>query len=528
VSKPVQTALERRVLLRTATAKDATITLALLERAGLEGKACAEADELVRELQVGAGALLIAEDALADPGMGGLVTMLRQQPAWSDLPILVVASSGDASTAVLALMDAGANITIVERPLRIVALISAARSALRARSRQYELRALLEGLRLVDQRKTEFLATLAHELRNPLAPLRTALSILTMKEHSAESARPHYEMMGRQINHMVRLIDDLMEVSRITRGKIELKLEIVPLNRVIDEAIELSRPAIDAGRHRLQQTLPAESWFVRGDPVRLTQVFSNLLNNAAKYTPPGGSIEIIAGRHADQVHVHVRDNGVGVPADMLQPMFEMFVQVPDAARTAQGGLGIGLTLVKSLVELHGGSVHARSDGPGRGTDVTVELPLVKAAELPSDPIAYEALQGPLAETVLVVDDNRDAADSLSVLLRAFGARTAVAYSGGAALELMQSLHASIAIVDIGMPGMDGCELAQRLRADPRNADLLLVALTGWGQPGDRVRIKAAGFDHHFLKPLDSDSLISMLRAVRAAPSHAHPPHVRTH
>jgi CheY-like chemotaxis protein len=385
---------------------------------------------------------------------------------------------------------------------------------------------VLEGLRLADQRKTEFLATLAHELRNPLAPLRTALSILTMKEHSAETARPHYEMMGRQINHMVRLIDDLMEVSRITRGKIELKLGIVPLNRVIDEAIELSRPAIDAGKHRLQQTFPEERWFVRGDSVRLTQVFSNLLNNAAKYTPPGGTIEVIAGRHADRVRIHVRDNGVGVPADMLQPMFEMFVQVPDAARTAQGGLGIGLTLVKSLVELHGGSVQARSDGPGRGTDITVELPLVKPAELPSDPIAYEALQGPLAETVLVVDDNRDAADSLSVLLRAFGARTAVAYSGSAALELMKSLHASIAIVDIGMPGMDGCELAQRLRADPRNADLLLVALTGWGQPGDRLRIKSAGFDHHFLKPLDSDSLIGMLRAVRAAPSHA--PHARTH
>jgi signal transduction histidine kinase/CheY-like chemotaxis protein len=508
--------VEQRILLNTVTVRDATITGSLLERAGIRSYACRSVVELARELERGAGALLIAEETLTDPDIGGVVALLRRQPQWSDLPVLIIAGSGLVSNAVLEALDMPANITVIERPLRIVALISAVRSALRARSRQYELRAVLEGLREADRRKTEFIATLAHELRNPLAPLSTALAILTLKPHEPEQARPHYEMMRRQISHMVRLIDDLMEVSRITRGKIELKTETVPLERILREAAELSRPALQSGGHELHMAAPEAAFFVRGDAVRLTQVFSNLLNNAAKYTPRGGRIDVHVERAGERVHVRVCDNGVGIPPDMLAAIFEMFVQVSNTSRAGQGGLGIGLTLVKSLVELHGGTVRASSEGEGCGTEIVVDLPLAaideRAAELPRGGVRADQL----GEQIMIVDDNCDAADSLSALLTSYGARTLVAYSGVSALEMLAANEPSVAILDIGMPGLDGYELARCVRNDPRHSHILLIALTGWGQPEDRSRIAAAGFDHHFLKPLDPEALIKTICERRPA------------
>ncbi len=486
---------------------------AVLARAQIDTHSCANLCELVRELQVGAGAVMLAEEVLADPAAAALNEVLGSQAPWSDVPVLILARQGADSRVIAEAMDKLANVTVIERPMRVASLISTVRTALRARNRQYQLRDLLDGLREADQRKTEFLATLAHELRNPLAPMSTALTLLMRKPHEAAEALRYYELMGRQIDHMVRLVNDLMEVSRITRGKIELRMEAVALESVIKDAIELSRPLLEGSRHELTTELFAEPLVVRGDGVRLTQVFSNLLNNAAKYTAPGGKIRIALRKEGRQAVVEVWDNGTGIASEMLESIFEMFVQVSGTSKAAQGGLGIGLTLVKSLVELHGGSVEATSAGLGRGAMFCVRLPLTRiGADLPKPQgTAIQGWPASLPGTVLIVDDNRDAADALSDLLKSLGASTHVAYSGDAALRAVaEGVLPGLAILDIGMPGMDGCELAIKLRANPALKGLILVALTGWGQQGDKDRIAMAGFNHHLLKPLDLAALVSAL------------------
>ncbi|MGJ7603415.1 hybrid sensor histidine kinase/response regulator [Variovorax sp. LT1R20] len=501
-----------RVLLRTATSKDAVMATAVLERAGIATRVCATLHELVLEIGQGAGAVLVSEEMLSGNDAADLSDAVSMQPPWSDLPVLVLAKQGADSRAVAVAMEGMANVTVLERPIRVAALVSALRSALRARRRQYELRRILNDLNEADKRKTEFLATLAHELRNPMAPLSTALAILTRKTLTPEAALPYYQLMGRQIDHMVRLVNDLMEVSRITRGKIELQLGELMVDQVIRDAVELSRPLMDAGRHQLQVHAPDAPLAVEGDGVRLTQVFSNLLNNAAKYTPEGGRIDVFVERDGTDAVVRVRDNGAGLPPDMLASIFDMFVQVSGTARAAQGGLGIGLTLVKSLVELHGGTVSAKSDGLGQGSEFVVTLPLATAHDAGTEKSDAPSTEAAIARhSILVVDDNRDAAESLAALLGLLGARTAVAFSGVEALKAADSFRPSLAILDIGMPGMDGCELARRLRADPAHRGLTLVALTGWGQPDDRARIAQAGFDHHLLKPVDMEELSVALR-----------------
>ncbi|WGT64838.1 hybrid sensor histidine kinase/response regulator [Variovorax paradoxus] len=505
--------VEQRILLRTATSRDALMANAVLARAQIDTHSCANLGDLVRELQQGAGAVMLAEEVLADPAAAALNEVLASQAPWSDVPVLILARQGADSRVIAEAMDKLANVTVIERPMRVASLISTVRTALRARTRQYQLRDLLDGLREADQRKTEFLATLAHELRNPLAPMSTALTLLMRKPHEAAEALRYYELMGRQIEHMVRLVNDLMEVSRITRGKIELRMEAVALESVIKDAIELSRPLLEGAKHELSTELCDEPLVVRGDGVRLTQVFSNLLNNAAKYTAPGGRIRIVLRKESRHAVVEVWDNGTGIAPEMLKSIFEMFVQVSGTSKAAQGGLGIGLTLVKSLVELHGGSVEATSAGLGRGAMFCVRLPLTRIDAGMAKPQARAVAGWPssLPNTVLIVDDNRDAADALSDLLQSLGASTHVAYSGDAALSAVaDGVLPGLAILDIGMPGMDGCELAIKLRANPALKGLILVALTGWGQQGDKDRIAMAGFDHHLLKPLDLAALFSVL------------------
>jgi len=502
-----------RVLLLCATARDCRMTTDVLAQAGMRACACADIADAVREMADGAGALLVAEETLAAPGTVALSQALAAQPPWSDLPVLLLARPGATSRSIDHAMQMLANVTVIERPVRVAALVSAVRVALRARARQIDLRDLLQDLQQADRRKTEFLATLAHELRNPMAPLTTTLALLERTRPTPAVAQPHYAVMGRQLDHMGHLINDLMEISRVTRGKIALRPEVMALDAVIRDAVQLSRPILDARRQLLVTTGLATGLAVRGDGVRLAQVFANLLNNAAKYTPPGGRIEVTARAQAGMAHVTVQDDGNGIPRDMLASIFEMFVQVNDTARATQGGLGIGLTLVRSLVALHDGRVSARSDGPGRGSSFEVVLPLVAPALVRADTPRQpgQPLQG--LGRVLVVDDNRDAGDSLAALLGILGAETAVAYSGQQALELAARWQPAIAVLDIGMPGMDGHELAARLRADPAQAGLVLVALSGWksdeppGAAGPAVRL----FDHHLLKPPDLDQLVGVLR-----------------
>jgi signal transduction histidine kinase/ActR/RegA family two-component response regulator len=505
---------ELRVLLRAATAKDCELMISTLRRAGIESASCLDCNDILREIGHGAGVLVMAEELLQDPAFAKVLAALQAQPDWSDLPVIVLARTGADSPAIARIMEALGSLTVLERPMRVAAFVSAVRAALAGRKRQYVLRATLEGLREADQRKTEFLATLAHELRNPLAPMRTALSVLMNKQPDAQTSRKFFEMMDRQVQHMVRLIDDLLEVSRITRGKIALQIQPVDLIEVLRDAADVSRPLAEAAGQQLVLRLPAGRIDVAADKVRLVQVFANLMNNASRYSPAGTQIEIAVARNGADAEVVVRDQGIGIPSDMLGEVFELFVQVGDAARAAQGGLGIGLTLVRKLVELHGGSVDAQSAGSGKGSVFTVRLPTCDREEAVV-PAAHATLDL-LGQKVLIVDDNGDAADSLALLVAMFGATVKVAYGGADALRLVEELRPDIGILDLGMPGMDGYELARTLRGSPETAGMFLVALTGWGQDSDRVKVSAAGFDRHLLKPVDIQDLAAALAQAHPA------------
>ncbi|HEX7383984.1 MAG TPA: ATP-binding protein [Burkholderiaceae bacterium] len=374
----------------------------------------------------------------------------------------------------------------------------------------HELRLAQQALAEADHRKDEFLATLAHELRNPLAPLRNAVHILRRAgDDRALAARVH-EMIERQVEHMVRLVDDLMEVSRISSGKIELRRARTDLASVLKSAVEASRPLIERARHTLTLDLPEWPLALDADPVRLAQVFANLLNNAAKFTDEGGRIELVARRDGADVRVSVRDSGVGIAPEMLPQVFEMFAQGRRHGARSQEGLGIGLGLARRLVAMHGGHIEARSEGLGCGSEFVVRLPLAVGTPEPARPVAVVAAGPAARRRVLVVDDNHDAADSLGVLLGYLGAEACVVHDGPAALEALARLRPSLVLLDLGMPGMDGHEVAARMRADPAWDAVRLIALTGWGQEADRERTRREGFDGHLVKPVDVPALQELL------------------
>jgi signal transduction histidine kinase/CheY-like chemotaxis protein len=388
-------------------------------------------------------------------------------------------------------------------------------AALRASEERY--RDLAEELQQAGRRKDDFLAVLAHELRNPLAPLRNALSIMRLRHYDAGAVGQASTMMERQVQHLVRLIDDLLDVSRIARGKLELRKERVDLAKVVQCALDISRPHIEAARHELIVVLPPQPLIVDADPARLAQVVANLLNNASKYTEPGGRIELTVAASGALAVVRVRDTGLGIPAEMLPRIFDPFVQVPSALERAQGGLGIGLALVKSLVEMHGGRVEVHSAGHRQGSEFILHLPLVPGIS-PSQPSKQCAPEEKATELpalrLLVVDDNQEAASSLSTLLQLVGYEVRVAYDGPEALELARTFQPQVVLQDLQMPGMSGYEVARILRVQFATQKVLLVALTGYGGDEDRRRCLEAGFDHHLVKPVDPCLLQAMLASCR--------------
>jgi two-component system CheB/CheR fusion protein len=369
-----------------------------------------------------------------------------------------------------------------------------------------------EALREADRRKDEFLAILAHELRNPLAPIRNAVQILRMKETADPDLRWAHDIIDRQTRQLTRLVDDLLDVSRITQGKIELRRERIELAALLERAVETSRPALEAAGHQLAVIFPEEPLAVMADLARMEQVLSNLLNNAAKYTPPGGNIHLSAGREGEEAVIRVGDDGIGIPPEMLSSIFEMFAQVDTSLERMQGGLGIGLTIARRLVEMHGGTIAAVSPGLGEGSELTVRLPLAPRAEAAPDPRAAEAAPA-AALRILVVDDNEDSAESLAMLLQLTGHEVRTAHSGPEALAAAEEHRPDLVFLDIGMPGMNGFEVASRLRQQPETRNVLLVAMTGWGQEEDRRRSKEAGFDQHLVKPLDPRDLEELLARV---------------
>jgi PAS domain S-box-containing protein len=361
-----------------------------------------------------------------------------------------------------------------------------------------------------DRRKDEFLATLAHELRNPLAPIRNALEILAAPGRDGEAEGRARRMIERQVQHLVRLVDDLLDVSRVMRGRIELQKQPLELATVVALALETAQPALQAMGHHLEVELPAEPLHLDADPVRLTQVIANLLTNAAKYTPRGGHVSLRAAGVDGQAVVTVRDDGIGIEPHLLERIFDLFVQGDTSVARSQGGLGIGLTLVRSLVEMHGGSVQAHSDGPGRGSEMVVRLPLAprRTPERPASDVVSPPQ--PPRRRILVVDDNVDAAESLGMLLALGGHTVRVAHDGAAALRAAGDELPEVVLLDVGMPGMDGYEVARQLRRLPGGDGVLIAALTGWGQDEDRRRTAEAGFDVHLVKPVEPDALRRLL------------------
>jgi signal transduction histidine kinase/ActR/RegA family two-component response regulator len=509
---------EERVLVFAPTGRDAVLACQLLSSMAVPNLACADSAELFREIENGAGAVILADEALHPGVTGGLLEALRNQPTWSDLPLIVFTRGGESSERVIESLVAG-NATVLERPVRLSTLISAVKSALRARRRQYEVRDLLRRQAEADRRKDEFLAMLGHELRNPLAAIRNALWVLDEIGAKDERVVRQREVILRQTRHLVCMVDDLLDVSRVTLGKIILKRRAVDLQEMGERCLSELGLAALARSNGLELEVRTEPVIVRGDPVRLEQVLCNLLQNAVKYTPRGGRLSFTVEAAGAEAVVRIRDTGIGISAEALQTIFEPFAQIESSRQRSEGGLGLGLPLVRSLVELHGGRVEAASGGPGQGSEFTIRLPLAAEEAAPAafhrpPPARNRPSESAAGLHVLVVEDNRDGRESLRDLLEIWGYGVTLAESGPEGIEKAFSVRPDVALIDIGLPGLDGNEVARRIRSILGGEAISLIAMTGYGQPEDRRRALQAGFDYYLVKPVDPAVLSQLLDEVR--------------
>ncbi len=500
---------EHRLLVLAPTGRDAAVACRLLEAAGVSAVACRDVDELCERYREGAAGMLLADEALTRRALGVLAALLVEQESWSDLPIVVFAATGG-DQATLAARHAGlmvplGNVTLLDRPIRPVALVSAARAALRARTRQYAAREVLgEQARAVAHRD-QFLAMLGHELRNPLGAIQLAVE---MVERQGEAGR-WTPLLRRQSQHLARLVDDLLDVARVTTGKITLSRTRLDLRGLVSRSLQAMQDSIKERGLAVTVALPDAPVPVNVDPVRIEQVLANLVTNAIKYTGHDGRIRIELNCRGGMAELAVHDTGAGIAADMLGRIFELFAQVDSTLDRAKGGMGIGLTLVRRLVELHGGSVEARSPGPGQGSTFLVQLPLVSG--LPArEVVPTEPGERPrFGYRIVIVEDHPDSRALLQGILEHAGYQVVSAADGPTAVDVATREHPQVMVVDIGLPGLDGYGVARAVRA-ALGAQVFLVALTGYGQPEDRLRALEAGFDVHLTKPVDARALLGLL------------------
>jgi signal transduction histidine kinase len=498
--------MDRPVFALAPSGKDARLIDSALSRCGFAIQTCRNVADAIDRADDGIGALLVAEEALVDGGDMQLQRFIARQPSWSDLPVLLLTTGGHVSELAARAIDTLGNVTVIERPTQIATLASAVRTALRTRERQYEMRE-------ADARKDMFLATLAHELRNPLAPLSNALHVIQAADHLDTQHQWAAGVMQRQISQLARLVDDLMDVARITRGKITLRKERVDVREIIRAGVETALPAIQAMNHELTLDMPSRPVWAQADATRLAQCVSNLLCNAAKYTGQNGRIDVSVSCHEQEIHINVRDNGIGFRQQDARRLFEVFAQVEEAAHRAQGGLGLGLSIVKALIEMHGGSVHAHSEGEGRGATFSLHLPGVSDS-LPDHTMTHSRAHhsSDIGATcrIMVVDDNRDSADSMAEMLQIMGHDVRTAYDGKSGMALLDDWTPHVALLDIGLPDMSGHELAGLVRGRLQQYCPVLIAITGWGQAIDLVKSRDAGFDHHLTKPAEIDKLLNLI------------------
>ena len=503
--------MERRVVICAPTGQDALLAVQVFEQSGIASAVSLHTEELVQHLHHGAGCVVLLEEALAGDAMTTVADYIAAQPTWSDIPVLLMTRKGADSEVVQRAMSELGNVTLMERPVRTSALLSATRSALRARQRQYQVRD-------ADQRKDEFLATLAHELRNPLAPIQTSMGILKHLHPNSEPLKQLRKVVDRQVRHLTRLVDDLLDVARITSGKVVLRKAPVTLASVLNHAVEISSSMLEVKHHTLAVEAPQEGWTLDADRARLVQTVANLLVNAAKFTPPQGLITLRASVQGNQLRICVQDNGIGMEAASLSRIFELFAQTPVPGE-APTGLGIGLSLARQFAQMHGGVLQATSDGLGCGSEFVLTLPVVVGRALPPDvekdfqlTSSFVGLDTIAARKILVVDDNVDAANTLHDLLDMDGFDVTTAYDGVAAVAAAATIQPEVVVMDIGMPGMNGYDAARLIRQQPGGPRIMLIALTGWGQANDKKRASLAGFDHHLVKPVDYDLLMRCLKS----------------
>lgn len=491
------------VLLVTPNPTDSRLAANFLAEEGVEQRVVGSLAEVLPQLGEETGCIVLVEEALVAAEVDALHGALQAQPPWSDLPLLLIGAQGSSlSELVQGLFPESGNVTVLQRPIHPVSLVSAVKMALRARARQFEVRDLIAQRELSLRHRDEFLAMLAHELRNPLAPIRNAVYLLGQLPRQEPEFVHCRQMIDKQARHITRMVDDLLEVSRLELGKVELRLQRVELNEGVAAAVESCSASLRGRNHLLDLKLAPDSIAVRADPVRLEQVVCNLVLNAVKFTPDGGHIEVEVAREDGSALVAVTDDGPGIRPGMLESIFDLFAQESVTLARTKGGLGIGLTLARRLVELHGGSIRAFSDGLGHGSRFEVRLP-VDAAESkpPVEPVdAREAR----AKRVLVVEDGVDTRESLGLLLSAWKHEVVFAENGLEGVDVARQARPDVAIIDIGLPGLDGYQVARRIRDEGSewSRSVRLIALTGYGQESDRERALAAGFDVHVLKPLD--------------------------
>ena len=495
--------LSRRVLIVAPVGRDAELMCDRLESARVPCCVCADIDEAVRELSRGAGALMFTDEALTPDTSPRLAQELDRQPPWSDIPLIILS---DAHSRAYGTFGRRTNVTFVDRPVRIHSLVSAAHSALRARERQYQIRELMDKLEDRVHERDRFLAILGHELRNPLGAILLASQ---MRDDDGRLGGEHADLIERQSKHLTRLVNDLLDLSRVVSGKIVLKPQVIDLADALRQSFETVTTPAARQNISIEVRYASEPLPVYADPLRAAQIFTNVIGNAVKYTPAGGHVIVTMEREGDQAVVRVADDGVGIAPDRIGTIFELFAQAENAIGRAQGGMGIGLALVRNLLQLHDGTITAESDGLGRGAEFVVRLPIYAGEHVaPAAPPPKVAQDGQ-PRRIVVVEDNADVRDLLRLKLRRLGHEVHAVADGIAGLQTIVDRRPDLALVDIGLPGLDGYEIAARVR-ESIGRDVVLVAVSGFGQPEDKRKAMDAGFDEHLTKPADVNDIENLL------------------
>lgn len=504
--------LNGRILLLVPTGDEALLLQRFLDQANLPFHACADVADLVNQFRAGAAAILLDQEILDQPGMARLVEELGGQPSWSDIPIILISSGGtegiQSSLRMLGMWEPLGHVTVLERPLRIITLLSGLQAALHARGRQYQVRGLVDRLQDEVRHRDEFLALLAHEVRNPLGAIRNALQVLDQVGSQANLAVEQRTVIGRQTGILASLIDDVLEVFQVTSGRVALQKMPVDLTELVGRCLQGLR-ATTAQRHELTLQVLSSPLIVEGDPVRLGQIVGQLVLNAVKNTAPGGSVGLTLEAAGSQAILRIRDSGQGLRPDQLPHVFDLFPPPDRFPEQWRGGLSIALPIVRNLVSLHGGAVRATSAGVGQGTELVVSLPLRPQVVPLASSASPPSLSAAATRRILVIEDNPDGRETMRLLLQLWEHKVEVAVDGKDGVAKALAWKPDVALVDIGLPELDGYQVARQLRASLGNR-IRLIAMTGYGQFQDYRRAKEAGFDHHFIKPVDPDELHQLL------------------